>query len=770
MRGYNIINKEGQLCGWSGKKRGDDYINVPVKLLMNNDRAYFNKETNEWEYQYEDNYIGIIPEETEYSLIDYNTCSYIYNNNILPDNGDINENKDKDNISILIPCYYKSQWIKQAVQSSVEQEEVKPKYVLVLLMDDESKAMKNELESLSNDITTVTCYESEELNSVASRNKLVELCQTEWFVFLDGDDCLRYDCLKAMYEHPSYITFPSMQGIDKYGEIIGDENDFLGAYNDNYHTRCMQNNMTFLMTKTIYNEIGLDEDLCEGGEDFDFIVRLLALSKYDIGCTYNSCVYYRQVDESLTKKKNFYESRLNSEKKNLEFLHSEFVSYRGYDELEDRFYNNPSLETIYETVKDDSNKGIIEDKKKIVIEKDNRVRYLLDKSRYNTPISEYDVTNFEVVNYDNSILNYLDLDGKMFDVLFLQPLTKEVIFNEEFPMIINKTLLEQIQEMKSNKLLTYLLENFYCVVYPLMNNDYTDDTELLYSKIENASQVSDTTKKQLELVKKEKKQITKKSTENIKVQLIAHKVCNQNCEYCILRADENVATDKKISKRAKEVIKFLDKNVAGKNIEIQLLGGEPTLWSDDLVKDLLNQTKKYKKLTLFTNGYNKDSLFYDRKSIRKHNILYITHISDWKEHPEKLYKSNLQENEIAKIVITTKDYDDFKQLVSEQGSMIKNIQVRPCIGTGTKLDFTSEQVDELNNYLLENGFSLSGSVCEETKTYIFDLNTEDVLGSYCCNSSASVPYEEVVNQENVGCKTCPLRNTIGSPLVIVEDN
>lgn len=750
MKGYNIINEDGQLCGWSSEKRDEDYIDIPVKLLYGEDKAIFNKETQQWEYEYADSGLGIIIEENPFTLVGNQVLSSIYIGNICPDNGDTILDKSTD-ISVLIPCYGKSDYIVDAVKSCINQT-MKPVSVVVLLMDDLSIAMKDELEALDE---IVTCYISERLNAVASRNKLVnEYCTTDWFVFLDGDDMLKSDCIEKMYNEDACVVYPAMQFMNDDDSIDEDVITEVIPFMNGNHTNAMTKNMTCLMHKDVFNEVGLDEELCNGGEDFDFNTRLLALKKYDISCIYDTCSYYRQVQEGLTKKAAFYESHLKSVVKNLEFLHSEFVEYTGYDELEDRFYNNPTLLTIYEAIKDESRD--LDNKRKIVIEKDNNIRLKLDKSKRLEPLDEYSEDKFTLLYGNESDVEYLreDLNGKKFDVIFLQPLTKETIFEETFPMVlINNTIVNEIKDLRSYNLLNYLLENYHCIQYPLFESGYTDDTEVLFDNIKNASQVNDVTKEQIELIDAKKVPITKESTKVYWLQFIFHKTCNKACEYCALRTTECALTDKEIHKNFETMLKYFAKNLDGK-IEIQILGGEPTLWSDDLTKDILNTINKYKRFILFTNGANKNSMFYGKKAI-KNNVTYITHITDWKEHPEKLYRENLLKNETATIVITHNDIEDFKTLVLSDDK-IKHTLVSPCTDSpNPKLDLSDEEWTDLSQFLVDNGFDYI-SKCENNNSMTFDCNT--LTGTYCCKSHDYVSYDEVLTQEKTGCSSCIFRD------------
>lgn len=197
------------------------------------------------------------------------------------------------NISILIPCYGKSDTIERAVLSAASQ--TLPAFkILVFLMDEESAAQREKLQGICE---TVNCIVSDRLNASAARNKLVELCPTEYFVFLDADDELAENYLEETFKTEGSLVFAPY-------EISGIKNTFP----DNSKNWFINGNFTCLFNKTVFTELGgFDEQLGFGGEDADLIMRLLLQGKWKVSMTNATCFKYDN-GAGLSKTEDFYKS------------------------------------------------------------------------------------------------------------------------------------------------------------------------------------------------------------------------------------------------------------------------------------------------------------------------------------------------------------------------------------------------------------------------------------------------------------------------------
>lgn len=467
---FNLLNKENYYIGTSKIKIGN-YTTVPIKPLKYNERAKL--VNGEWQYNFKKEKSIV---ETRYSLIDYYSLLIMYRENIDIENGKTILEKSKD-ISVLIPCYGKSKYIVDCVKSCVNQT-MKLKEIVVLLMDDDSIALKSELEKLG-----ATCYIGEKSNACKSRTQLVnEYCKTDWFLLLDADDMIMENCIETLYNENASVVYPSIIKVDEDGKSSEKLEEV-----ETVHSQCLYQNLTCLMNKTIFNEVGLDEDLCKGGEDFDFNLRLLALKKYKVIHTTKTAYLYRYCENGLTKNKDFYDSHFKAVIKNIDFLHKEYVKKNGEEENEMSFAENPTLEKFVELYPFHFTK--------MIAEKRDVIEYKKSVSKFRTPLAEYKKNQFVVLN--GKIENDFNFEGKTFDVMFLETVNENNCYDDFIPMVINKDI--DIKGKIGWELLTYLLDNYACFESYEDTKELSD--EVIFEKMKNSKNKNEELEKQLELFK-----------------------------------------------------------------------------------------------------------------------------------------------------------------------------------------------------------------------------------------------------------------------------
>ena len=240
------------------------------------------------------------------------------------------------NISILIPCYGKSDTIERAVLSAASQ--TLPAFkILVFLMDEESAAQREKLQEICE---TVNCIVSDRLNASAARNKLVELCPTEYFVFLDADDELAENYLEETFKTEGSLVFAPY-------EINGIKNTFPG----NSKNWFINGNFTCLFNKTVFTELGgFDEQLGFGGEDADLIMRLLLQGKWNVSMTNATCFKYDNSG-GLSKTDDFYKSTFSAINKWLPIFKEKYpfdcpCVHEGVCDFLDRIGDTVSVEKL----------------------------------------------------------------------------------------------------------------------------------------------------------------------------------------------------------------------------------------------------------------------------------------------------------------------------------------------------------------------------------------------------------------------------------------
>ena len=748
MKYYNKIDKDGLYAGVASiKRKGFNYTEIPVKPICSTDNeiAKFNFETNQWEYNFTKMVENI---DSPFYVVDY-MPSNLYTGIIRPQCGDLVLEKSED-ISVLIPCYNKAKFILDAVNSCINQT-MKPTHIIVLLMDDDSIAMKDELESLD---SIVTCIVSERLNACASRTALVnEYCPTEWFVLLDGDDMLKENFIEVLYKEESSVSFSKVQKVEYSGELGSYKNEleFINEYNG-HPFGCIAGNLTSLMSKQVFNEIGLDESLCNGGEDFDFVLRLFAQKKYKVSQSHRTCYYYRYAG-GISFKPEFYESHFEAVKKNLEFLHEEFVAIKGYDEFESEFYNKPTLETFASgtSVGFDT---LLETKEEIV-------KVKLNNSRLKEPLAVYSKNQFVYKGNNDVVINDFDYINKTFDVLFLEELTKDVIFNDNIEMIINKDILLEIEDKAAYEKLIYLLDNYSCFVQKSPVN--VEDDETLESKVREINDKTGIFDKEIHLLDVEKKEYGVNDDITVEINFALHHGCNLNCPYCCQGANNkyNKCTDEEIYENFDKALTYFENNLDKAKISPRILGGEPTIWSDELITKIMDRLKDYRTVGLFTNNTNKDSLWYKYDKIHT-----ISHITDWKVHPEKLQMDNTNRNQTTVIVITHDDVDDLDQTLSTINYQ-KQILIQLCNNSpDPSLNITKDDTSKLD--AIVEKYELPPIPTYTCNYGTLEFDCELMLGKICCTSQYTSTIEKLVEIVN-GRKICTKPTCDGCILTYLFD-
>lgn len=169
-------------------------------------------------------------------------------------------------VSVLIPCWNKAPWIRETVMSALHQRR-KPDAIHALLMDEDSIAMKEELEGLS---PIVRCSVSERKSITASRNWLAERCETDFLTFLDADDLLPSTFFRRMLSKEADFIFPCYKVFEDGVQSKGKEHFIFG-------------NLTGVYRTSSFRALGMLSPDFEkfGNEDSDFIYTVL-----ESGCSF----------------------------------------------------------------------------------------------------------------------------------------------------------------------------------------------------------------------------------------------------------------------------------------------------------------------------------------------------------------------------------------------------------------------------------------------------------------------------------------------------
>ena len=647
--------------------------------------------------------------------------------------------KHNGEISVLIPCYNKSKYLMTAVKSCLKQTQ-KPVDISVLLMDCDSYKLENELIELG-----VTVYKEKRMNVCKARTYLAEKCKTEWLIFLDADDFLLRDYIEKLDKYDSAFIMASQIFLTEK-ELMFDERDFSSYHNK--LERVTQQNMTALMHKDVFFEYGLNDKFCKGGEDFDFLFRMATDGKWKFEFTSEThFVYCSSIAGSLTKSKEFYETFIKVLISNKD---------RICKIIEDSDFVNKNLLQIYWYIKNPTEENLQTLSIKMAIngynnysELDffedyilNKVRKLEYESKIRNTENIFNEADYYFIDCEE---NPVSLQNRTFDVIFphIRILNIKDILNLELPMIIKKDIYKEIKEKNLSNIDTfiYLLKNYSCFIKEYENcftrTRFIDDE--LVSQLDNIS-FDEKIKESAQIIKNgicESMFLLNPPTQKTIVSFVLHKNCNRHCDYCFQEHKKNISDEQMLENFSKALAYVKEK--LGINYRLQILGGEPTLWSDSLQEKICNLLSEYKNVYMFTNGYNKQSPLYKDKHIKK-----ILHLVNWQEE----LRNDYNYDEYPIIVMTEEDTKDLSLLSNYSGTPvfitpcrhenpkynlsiegIRKVAKLPCLQTVRKTHF-KKFISDYDQIGLDN----IHTNCRNSEKRIIEIDCETLTARPCCVS------------------------------------
>lgn len=148
--------------------------------------------------------------------------------------------------------------------------------------------------------------------------------------------------------------------------------------------------------------------------------------------------------------------------------------------------------------------------------------------------------------------------------------------------------------------------------------------------------------------------------ENQLITFTLNRKCNQKCSYCF---QENMnakdISDEEIYANFDKALTWAEKYTKG-NLIPQIMGGEPTIWSEELQRKIINRVRDYRTVYLFTNGTRlKESLFW-----KQFNFFYLVHEYDWFDKTAlELYSKYNRGNVSINLVIRTGELNKVKEFI-----------------------------------------------------------------------------------------------------------
>lgn len=670
-------------------------------------------------------------------------------------------------ISILIPCYKKSEYVMTAVKSCLKQTQ-KPKAVIVLLMDEESQKLKDELEGLSD---IVTCYCEEQMNVSKARTWLAKKCKTDWLIFLDADDFLLRDYIKVLDSKKESFCMGMQSTISSKEFDVKLWNG--DAFDLNKKEYILTQNMTALMHKDVFFDIGLKEKFASGGEDFDFLIRLGTSRKWSFSFESTPLWVYRtEVDSSLTTKDAYYESYLKVLLENKELLKETVYDSTYISPAMEQllwFIDNPKKENFRKLAvfkafcnRNESKENFYSDFDFLEDYIRNEFDYALYESMNRDTDAVFNLDDYEAVNctdWDKTHLYNSEVQNSAFDAIIFNIDTNDVekLILEPLSYVVRKDIQKEIEKNKLSNIdtLFYLLKNYSCFIKNDFGGNYprrllsqedkfvTALGDIHFDKVaeESAQFIKDTLTFGLFTTRKEKVGTHKRS-----ITFVLHKKCNLNCKYCPQSDKSDPLTDDEIFANFDKALTRFE-NELDEKFNIQIMGGETTLWSDYLQKKILERCKEYKFIHIFTNGANKSCPLYSE------NVIKHLHLIDWKNQinnkplPKELYDLIVEDN----------DEEGLKILKNYKGTTKLHIlpqKANGCSDLRMSYNFLKKLADIdnpliLNNHIKnfvreveEGGYENARSICRNGTRPVIEVDCTRMTVRPCSNSKFEYSFDE----------------------------
>lgn len=249
-----------------------------------------------------------------------------------------------------------------------------------------------------------------------------------------------------------------------------------------------------------------------------------------------------------------------------------------------------------------------------------------------------------------------------------------------------------------------------------------------------------------------------KHTQNVTFAL--NRTCNKRCAYCQDDKDHEPLSDEQMYENFDKCISRAERlHIMARNEDNlfpQIKGGEPTMWSDWLITKIQERLSKYNHYIVFTNGSNRDSLWYkDKKAIK------IEHVIDW--HGKKL---EWEDSVIHAVVVCHNELDELEYFCRLNEGM--RILLMPCRHENPELNCTFDDISEMARIeklydkadnvetfieRCKNGLDGAQNYCRGFLNG-WEFDCVGMKASPCCVNGNRVPVEDFWGIEKVDCKGC----------------
>lgn len=662
-------------------------------------------------------------------LCDAYELQMLFNGSVYPCGGKYVKEKS-DKVSVLIPSYNKAEWVKEAVESALNQT-VKPFRIIVLAMTDaDYEAVKDLQDSI------VKVKKNERLNASVARNYLVKTCPTEYFIFLDADDTLQNDFIEKVLEEEESIVFV--------------ENDLTKQEHEGcsrFRFEAVIGNLTAILCKEAWNDVGgLREDLCSGGEDSYFVNELFRLEKWKIGYCARTWYNYRQVDDnSLTGNTDAF---ILSKEKEI-YLHKEW-----YEKLLNESWATDwqiLLDALYDFCQKYENKD--KDSTELIkatVHKPLAVNVIQNKinEHWNTHKNLFEESRIRETSFICTDESKAELYGRKFDLyIYSNPCFNFELSDNVDSCYINNPEID-INEPLENLLKKYCVifdcEQIYATELPFMGESGNVFSDALYD-FKNVNK------------KKKLLQSSKKNTQSTKIiTLVFFMKCNKQCPYCSQKGSD-FSKDLDEETLLKNFYEMVDKieSVYGRHWLPQICGGEPTLMSENLAKKVMERLEGY-RVTLVTNG----------NEYGKHIFYSYPNLDAYVHLTEKPYNDSfMRKYDCSNIVVTKEDLPDVLEAIKNH-SVMKDCFFAIYAGTDPRFVMSEKDIKTLDKALKENDYPNYGirtkpnvKLCSSYDRQYMEARIWNRTFVPCCGKGEEeIPIGDWHGQEPSGkhCKGCAM--------------
>ncbi len=668
-------------------------------------------------------------------------------------------------VTVLIPCCGKAAWVRETVDSVLAQTRL-PDAIKVLLMDADSRAMKDELEALS---SIIRCERAERMDVVAARNYLAEQCGTEFFAFLDADDILQEDFLeKALSDEADFILTP----FSRYED--GSVQEELG--------KPTEGNLAAVCRKSAFLALGgLDAGFAEcGHEDTDFILSVLE-SGFAVRVEWGTrCLIRRDNDEewrasSFTCSEPFIARQAEAIGKILEKHRNPLCASLAAAGLAalgtgDAAWKNRPFLRYLETGDDAHLRYILKKEHPQAITEEilsfiNSCgtaglyaalpgRDFAEAQEFAGGFEGWRFLNCEPTDKEKATIAKR-VKGRAFDVLFLDATERDAptfmdIVLEHDAALVNASL--QLENESGAAFVAEAMRNYFCAFFPLYRKEiaeFSGDGLLLAGSLAGA---------ETSLLEMERDSFVKEYEaewgDPMKPQPVTFELgkdCNRECAYCpqVRGRPYPKYSDEEMYGRFDKMLARVEALAHG-NIKPQLMGGEPALWSDGLVRKILKRLKDCPQIVVLTNRDIRTSAWEEDK-----RVVFYWHVVDWHDAG----KIDIAPNERPMLVVTREDMDKLEAFMkANAGQKINFVEydgndeaMRLTPDDRTRLAKLKCIYCEIDAHEETPGILSDDEgrkFCREGKMRVWQANCTSMAIASCCRVDARYyrPYEEFCGQ------------------------